>query len=168
MRDRGRGLRTRVERSRDAPVAVTGLADTVFLFGAGVNLSAKCWADLTLPLSRDFFKHALRHPRLGASYMQDRLAPFFAFTQRFWRMGRAELLESDLDLEECFTAVELQRREAEARGEERRLEAATVVQSLLGELLVEYLGDLDDFGLDPTPLRALGEHIYRTQSVVLR
>ena len=143
------------------------MADTVFLLGAGINRSARSWHDLVAPISGDFFRHALRHPRISAQFMQDRLAPLFAFTRKFWRMDRDDLLEKDFDLEDCFTLVELERREAFARGDQGRLEAATYIQDLLTELLLEYLGDLHYGIQDESAFGAFAAHIYDTKSVVL-
>ena len=79
------------------------MADTTFLLGAGINRVIHGWDGLTPPLSRDFFRQALRHPRLGADYMRQSLSPLLEFIKKYWRMDWNDLLANDLDLEECYT-----------------------------------------------------------------
>ena len=119
------------------------MAETTFLVGAGINRVVRSRLGLVPPLSKDFFRQALAHPRLSAPFLQPRLSPLFDFIKRYWRLERADLVTADLDLEECFTFAELRRREAYVHGDRDGLAAATQIQLLLTDLLLEYLAEFE-------------------------
>jgi len=151
------------------------MVDTTFLLGAGINRAVSSTDGLKPPLARDFFRQALRQPRLAAEYSQHSLSPLLDLIQKYWRLDRSQLLETDFDLEECYTFIELQRREAYFREDSDSLAQASRIQSLLTGLLLDYLSEFELWLFDtstattgtPSTFQEFGRLIYRTRSGVL-
>jgi hypothetical protein len=141
--------------------------DTTFLLGAGINRSVSGPDGLMPPLARDFFRQALRHPRLAAEYSQIPLSPLFNFIQKYWHLDRSQLLTADFDLEDCYTFIELQRREAYFRGDSDGLAQASRIQHLLTGLLLDYLSECERWHYNASTFREFGRLIYRTHARVL-
>ena len=80
------------------------MAETVYVFGTGVNRSVKAAYDLRPPLATDLFKQALRHKDLGVE-QSDELRALFEYVERYWKLSVEELREAPFDLEACFTLI---------------------------------------------------------------
>src|SRR3972149_7017703 len=119
------------------------MADTACLLGAGVNRSVSTRHGLTPPRALDFFRQAFRHPVFSTNNYQGRLSPLLDFIEKFWRLDKTQLLTTDFDLEECYTLLELQRREAHAQDDAERVADATRVQFLLTDFFIEYLSEFE-------------------------
>jgi hypothetical protein len=143
------------------------MVDTMFLVGAGINRAVSGPDGLMPPLARDFFGQALRHPRLAAEYSQTPLSPLLDFIQKYWRLDRSQLLTTDFDLEDCYTFVELQRREAYFRGDSDGLAQASRIQHLLTGLVLDYLSECEHWYYNASTFREFGRLIYRTHAGVL-
>ena len=82
------------------------VAETVYVFGAGINRSVKDYVqNLRPPLATDLFKQALRHEMLNESGRQE-LEDLFAYIWRYWRYSVEDLREEPFDLEACFTMLQ--------------------------------------------------------------
>ena len=85
---------------------------TTFLLDAGINCAVSRTDDnLNSPLARNFFSQALQHPRFE-DFSHQTLSPLLNFIQKYWRLDRKQLAQTEFDLEKCYTFIELQRREA--------------------------------------------------------
>ena len=141
--------------------------DTAFVLGAGINRSVVGPDGLRPPLARDFFKQALRLPGLAHASVQAQLSPLLDFIQKYWRLDKNQLLTTDLDLEECYTFIELQRREAHFRQDvNARAEASRILYLLTG-LLFEYLGECENWHYTAPTFGEFGQLIHRSRSAVL-
>lgn len=141
--------------------------DTVYLFGAGINCEVTGPDDIKPPLARDFFSKVLKPPRLSDDFTIKQLAPLFDFIQKFWHLDKSQLLTAELDLEECFTFIELQRREAYFREDPEKLAEASGIQGLLTGLLFNYLSHLNVLPNFSPEFVELGRLIYVQGSPVL-
>ena len=143
------------------------MADTAYLLGAGVNRSVSTRHGLTPPLALDFFRQAFRHPVFSTNNYQGRLSPLLDFIEKFWRLDKTQLLTTDFDLEECYTLLELQRREAHAQDDAERVADATRVQFLLTDFFIEYLSEFEYMREVPSAFRDFASVIYTSRATVL-
>lgn len=141
--------------------------NTLYLFGAGINCAVTGFEGIKPPLGRDFFSKALKPPRLSDELALKQLSPLFELIQKYWHLDRIQLLTADLDLEECFTFIELQRREAYFREDQEKLVEASEIQGLLTRLLFDYLSDLNLWPNFSPEFMELGRLIYAQKSPVL-
>ncbi len=141
---------------------------TAFLLGAGINRAiSRIGDDLKPPLARDFFRQALQHPRIAEECSPGHLSPILDFIQKYWRLDRYQLEKTDFDLEECYTFIELQRREAYFRGDSERLAQASQIQNLLTALLRDYLSEFELGLLNDLTFQEFGRLIYQEQASVI-
>jgi hypothetical protein len=140
--------------------------ETVYLVGAGINRSLRSLYGLTPPLAKDFLQLALKHPRV-APLAETTLRPLLEFIARYWHLEREKLLTDSFDLEECFTIIELRRRDAELRGDLPSAGDAWQLMYLLTNLLLEYLSDFHHLLEDSPAFLALGRRIYDSRAAVL-
>jgi len=141
------------------------MADTTYLLGAGINRAVRSPEGLAPPLARDFFRQALRLPRLATKFGQNQLVPLLDFIRRYWRLDKEQLKSADFDLEECFTFIDLQRREAEVNGDKEMLGRALQLTDLLTDLLFEYFSECERWYVRASDFQAFGRYIYREPSV---
>lgn len=96
---------------------------SVYIFGAGVNRAIKIRYGVNRsatspyvspPLAMNFFSVALNmaHGRLAEEFARPTFQTLSSYIERYWKKNISSLKISDFDLEECFTFLELQLREA--------------------------------------------------------
>ncbi len=119
------------------------MAETTYLLGAGINRCVQADDGLVPPLARDFFQQALRHPRIAAHQASGRLDPLLEFIQTYWHLSPEDLKGAEFDIEECFTFLELQRREAEASGDQKVLEHASRLEWDMTQLLLDVMSECE-------------------------
>lgn len=141
---------------------------TTFLLGAGINRAISRIDDnLMPPLASDFFRQALQHPYIAEECNLGHLSPLLDFIQKYWRLDRTQLEKNDFDLEECFTFIELQRREAYFRGDSEKLSKASQIQYLLTGLLLEYLSECELGLLKDLTFQKFGHLICQSRAGVI-
>lgn len=66
-------------------------------------------------MGRNFFQEALsmQSRRFGETPYKETLEPLYAYIQKFWKKSISDLENSDFDLEECFSLMDLQLKEAQ-------------------------------------------------------
>ena len=103
------------------------MTKTVYVLGAGVNKSIKInygvqtnKLEVSPPLARDFFQvaFAMAHGRFARKY-QNQFKQLPLYIKNYWKKSFSDLTTSDFELEECFTLIELQLRDAIQNGEIR-------------------------------------------------
>jgi hypothetical protein len=117
--------------------------DTIFLIGAGINRAVQGPDSIFPPLSHDFFCQVLRHPRLAGDFKQGQLSPLLDYISKYWRLDLSQLETNNFDLEECYTFIELQRRESYFKGDSDGLAQMSHIQYLLTSLLLDYLSECE-------------------------
>jgi len=140
---------------------------TIFIIGAGINRSVQGPDGIMPPLAGDFFRQALRHPRLAEDFNQDQLSPLMEFIYKYWRLDRRQLEINNFDLEECYTLIELQRRESYFKDDSDGLERTSHIQYLLTSLLLDYLSECEHWIYNASAFQELGRIILQTNSGVL-
>jgi hypothetical protein len=143
------------------------VAETTYLLGAGINRCVRSPHGLIPPLARDFFRQALRHPRITAEYTITRLQPLFDFIQKYWHFSREDLMVVEFDLEDCFTFLELQRREADASGNEKELVSASKLEWTFVQLLLDVMSECEHWILTSGEFRAFAARVWSERAAVL-
>ncbi|HPQ44741.1 MAG TPA: hypothetical protein PKZ42_11000 [Syntrophales bacterium] len=141
--------------------------DTIFIIGAGINRSVQGPDNIMPPLAHDFFRQVLRHPRLAEDFKQGQLSPLLDYIFRYWRLDLSQLETNNFDLEECYTFIELQRRESYFKGDSDGLAQMSRIQSLLTSLLLDYLSECEHWFYNAPAFIELGRVILQTNSGVL-
>jgi len=152
---------------RAAPVSSKSPCETTYLVGAGINRGVFGPERRQLPLARDFFQYVLDQPRFSHDHTRRKLQPLWEFIGRYWHRGEESLRQTSFDLEECFTLLELQRREADAARDVERLRSTLQLESVLSGLLGECFGDSDHLLFSSPELQKLGHLIYEQRAAVL-
>jgi hypothetical protein len=94
------------------------MADTVYLFGAGINrgLDVAQFGRYKLkpPLATDFFQQALRLDEIvrDPDFHREQFEALYTFIERYWKLSFDNLKTEPFNLEECFTLVQQQQLEA--------------------------------------------------------
>ena len=132
---------------------------TVYLFGAGINYGLKNYVPnnntaYSPPLAKNFFKMCLSQ----WDYISNRNhAPIshhvFDYIKKYWNLSVDDLKIKDFDLEECFTLIQLQKKDLEERYKESpdsvtQVDISTYenldhIEFHLARLLIEYLQSFD-------------------------
>jgi hypothetical protein len=139
------------------------LAETVYLFGAGVNRSIRTAEGLRPPLATDLFQQALRHEMLGEGGLRD-LAELFEYIERYWKLSAESLRERPFDIEACFTLLQQQRLEFEGL-DAQRMEYLARVDNQLAALLARFIGHVEHY--TSADLQELGRRLLRERPAVL-
>ena len=143
------------------------MGETTYLLGAGINRSVQGPDGLFPPLARDFFRQALRHPRISNEYTIPKIAPLFSFIEKYWHLTQDELKDTDFDLEECFTLLELQRRDAERLQDQDTIISTSRLEWLLTQLLLVFMFEIEHWMFSSSEFQAFGKRIFREKATVI-
>lgn len=143
------------------------MAETTYLLGAGINRSIEGLDGCQPPLALDFFQQIMRHPRLSAYCTLEVMEPLFTFIEQYWHLDKSKLKNVDFDLEECFSFLELQRREAYAKEDVDMFTGASKLENLLSQILLDYLSECEIWFFNSTEFRSFGELIFHERAAVL-
>ena len=135
--------------------------------GAGINRSVRGPDGLLPPLAHDFFRQALRHPRISHEYIIELITPLLDFIEKYWHMTQDELKDTDFDLEECFTLLELQRRDA-ARSQDQDAYVRTLrLEWLLTQLLLDFMSEVEHWVFNSAEFQAFGNRLFLERATVI-
>ena len=143
------------------------MADTVYIFGAGINRSIRDWDGLAPPLSTDFFQQALRHRKIRDDHYKEKLKPVFEYIARYWKLTPKELESQPFDIESCFTLLELQSHEALSKNDRDAFVPLAEANYRLTVMLAEYLSDFEHSTCTSDSFSLLGKIIYGEKPAVL-
>ncbi len=143
------------------------MADTVYLFGAGINRSIRDWDGLVPPLSTDFFQQALRHHRIRDDHYKEKLRPVFEYIAKYWRLTPKELESEAFDIESCFTLLELQSQEVLSKNDRDAFIPLAETNYRLTVMLAEYLSDFEHFTHSSDSFGLLGKIIHDEKPAIL-
>ncbi len=135
--------------------------------GAGINRDVQGPDGLFPPLARDFFRQALRHPRISNEYTIPKIAPLFSFIEKYWHLTQDELKDADFDLEECFTLLELQRRDAERLHDQDTIISTYRLERLLTQLLFVFMFEIENWMFSSSEFQAFGKRIFPEKATVI-
>lgn len=143
------------------------MGETTYLLGAGINRGVQGPDGLFPPLARDFFRQALSHPRISNEYTIPKIAPLFSFIEKYWHLTQDELIDTDFDLEECFTLLELQRRDAERLQDQDTIISTSRLEWLLTQLLLVFMFEIEHWMFSSFEFQAFGKRIFREKAAVI-
>lgn len=143
------------------------MAQTVYVLGAGTNMVVRHRTrGVRPPLARDFFRQL--HDGLNiteATELRTRNRETYEYIERNWGLGYNDLSTKFFDLEECFTRLEQEERDASASGEVAgAYNDVWKIKGQLTSLLAELLDEIStnqppgrNRGLGPLARRVLEE-----------
>ena len=143
------------------------MGGTTYLLGAGINRGITGPNGLFPPLARDFFRQALRHPRISAEFTIRQLAPLFEFIEKYWHLTQDELKNADFDLEECFTFLELQRREAAISRDQQALASTSRLQWILTQLFLDFMSECEHWFFQSSDFREFGSRLLNAHATII-
>lgn len=143
------------------------MGETTYLLGAGINRSVKGRNGLFPPLARDFFRQVLRHPRISDEHTIGQIAPLFVFIDKYWHLNQSDLKDKDFDLEECFTLLELQRRDAARLQDQDTFAHASRLEWLLTQLLLDFMSEIEHWFFESNEFQSFGSHLLSEGATVI-
>ena len=143
------------------------MASTTLILGAGANRSLQDEYGIHPPLTRDLFIQALADPKLSEEKMLDQMKVVFDYIERFWHLSIEQLRERELDLEECYTLLHLQREEALASRDERQVLELWQVEYQLSFYFARCLAKFDHVYLGDGPFSYLASQVLEKKPAVL-
>lgn len=143
------------------------MGETTYLLGVGINRGVQGPDGLFPPLARDFFRQALRHPRISDKHTIGKITPLFNFIEKYWHLTQDELKDTDFDLEECFTLLELQRRDAARSNDQDVFIRALKLERLLTELLLDFMSEIELWFFESAEFKAFGSRLFHERATVI-
>lgn len=142
----------------------------VYVLGAGVNQSIHFQNNYgevyEPPMSNNFFKIALSMEEFISDYYDWNCNNLSDYIEKYWKLKKNKLVKSRLDIEHCFTMLQLQRWEANMVGNIKREEELAKIHSNLFTLLISILKDFKWANLSPAFIK-FGEILYKERPMIL-
>jgi len=143
------------------------MGEITYLLGAGINRSVRGPDGLLPPLAHDFFRQALRHPLISHKLILELITPLFDFIEKYWHMTQDELKDNDFDLEECFTLLELQRRDAVRSKDQDAFVSTSRLEWFLTQLLLDYMSEVEHWFFNSAEFQAFGKRLFLERATVI-
>lgn len=143
------------------------MSEIMYLLGAGVNQFVTDWHGLKPPLANNFFQMVLSSDKYKGEHYTNRIAPLYDYISHFWKKNRGFLQNEPFNLEDCFTMLQLQRNEAELKGDHKEYTRLAKLEFLLKSFLAEYLSEFEIFAVTSDQMREFGSVIYRERPTIL-
>src|SRR5215213_10222506 len=172
--------------------------NTAYLLGAGVNKAIKIrvgvqrasskasalYPEISPPLARNLFQEtfAMQNRRFTLEPYNERLGLLYSYIEKHWKKNIWDLENTEFDLEECFTLIQMQLKEASENNEEQKYYELINIQYLLKYFLYEILSEFgEDFEgylrssnpqqisnlIDCEDFKRLGEILYQEKPNIL-
>ena len=120
-----------------------------------------------MPLAHDFFRQALRHPLISHEHIIELITPLLDFIEKYWHITKNELKDTDFDLEDCFTMLELQRRDADRSQDQDAFISILRVEWLLTQLLLNFMSEAEHWIFYSDEFQAFGKRLFRERATVI-
>ena len=140
---------------------------TTYLIGAGVNRGVVGPDRRVPPLTRDLLRFAFQNRKFSEPHIRARLQPLFRFIEQLWHVRPEDLSTTDVDLEECFTNLELGLKEAAFRKDDAEVTRYARLEYQLSALLAESLSVIDHWLFYSESFRSFGRQVYQEKAAVL-
>lgn len=141
--------------------------DTVYILGAGFNQCVNDWDGLKPPLATNFFQTILRSDKYRSDHYSELIRCIYEYIEKYWKIGKADLLTQPFDLKDCFTFIELQYYESESTGDKAKANELATINFKLKTLLAEFLSEFDKFSFFSDPLKDFGSKIYKERQSII-
>jgi len=143
------------------------VTDICYLLGAGLNQVIRNSDGVSPPLSKTFFQVASRMRKFADSHYQGKVKAVYEYIQRFWKLDRDDLARIPFDLEECFTLMELQFREALFSGDTAKMNELSALLFKLKSYLAELLSEFNAFASTSEEMLRFGEKLYVQRPTII-
>jgi len=155
--------------------------DTVYIFGAGINkvlkiespnarsanLSPEFYMEVNPPLVNDFFQVALKLEEYG--YLHGDYDMLYDYIVQTWKKSKLELRTSKLNLEDCFTDVEMQLNQAIGNKDIKRIKELGKVKHMFISLFINIFNLFENqFSVRSSgDLSFFGEYIFKNKPAII-
>jgi hypothetical protein len=99
--------------------------------------------------------------------MLELITPLFDFIEKYWHMTQDELKDNDFDLEECFTLLELQRRDAARSKDQEAFVSTSRHEWLLTQLLLDFMSEIEHWFFNSAEFQAFGKRLFLERATVI-
>ena len=89
----------------------------------------------------NFFQVALKMDRFSSDFYTEQIRVVYDFIEKYWKKNKLHLSTSPFDLEECFTFIDLQLRDAIEAGDRENMNRLREIKFRLTTFLAEVLGE---------------------------
>lgn len=138
-----------------------------YLVGAGLNQVVHNRENVSPPMARSLFQVANRIHKFSGPYYQNRLTEIYNYIWKYWKLNAIDLRSTPLDLEECFTLLDEQIRDAIHNGDHSKAQLLNSIRFKLVSFLGELLSDFELEVYESEEMKRLGKMIYSLQSTVI-
>ena len=143
------------------------MSATVYVLGAGVNQVIKDWDRLSPPLISNFFQVALKKEKYRSERYTSKIQIVYDYIKKYWKKNKSDLSSISFDLEECFTMLELQLREAIDANDIEKARELYTVQFKLKSFIAEVLSEFKIFPNTSDTMRRFGEILYKEKPIII-
>lgn len=143
------------------------MSNTIYMLGAGVNQEIKDFDGLSPPLIDNFFQLALRKKKYCNEHYTSRVQIVYDYIEKYWKRDRSALASATFDLEECFTMLELQLREAINTNDMKKIRRLYTTQFRLKSFIAEVLSEFETFASVSDVMRLFGDVLYKEKPFIL-
>lgn len=143
------------------------MSNTVYLLGAGFNQAIKDDDGLSPPLINNFFQIASKSKKFPKEHYTKGMQIVYDYIRKYWHKDRDALVSTAFDLEECFTMLEYQFREALDRNDKKRIGELHIIQFKLKSFVAKVLSDFQMDAYFSDILNFFGELLYREKPFIL-
>lgn len=138
----------------------------VYIIGAGINQVVKDSEGDSPPLLNNFFKIALKKRNVRTQHYSKQIQDVYEFIKKYFKRDKKSLAELPFDLEQCFTLLESQIREARELNKTIEIQKLFSINFHLGVLLAKVLSDFEFFS-NTSIMRNLGRVILFEQPTLI-
>jgi len=143
------------------------MSATVYVLGAGVNQVIKDWDRLSPPLISNFFQVALKKEKYRSEHYTSKIQIVYDYIEKYWKKNKSGLSSTPFDLEECFTMLELQFREAIDTNNNEKARELAIIQFRLKSFIAEVLSEFETFVSTSDTMRQFGEILYKEKPIII-
>jgi hypothetical protein len=143
------------------------MAETIYLFGAGINRGVLDWDGLVPPLATDFFQQVLQSDKYNSEHYLPRIKDLTDYIERYWKLSIDELRIVPFDIELCYTMIQLQSLESSLKNDNDKLIYLANVEYQLTAILAEFLSEFEHFTFTSDSFSNLGRIIYKEKASVI-
>lgn len=118
---------------------------TVYIIGAGFNQFLEDFDSIKPPLANDFFIKALSKRKFNEPHFLDKISDLLDYIKRYWHFDISDLKRRKIDLEEIFTLIQLQEKEAKLKRNAKKLKTLVDISYKLENFFSEFLSDFMPF-----------------------
>jgi hypothetical protein len=152
-----------VELRKGTMTAIEIMAENIYLFGAGVNKVIEDRYGITPPFANDVFQVAAKLPRLF-DYVN--YQPLYDYIQQIWHYDKSYLAGTPFNLEECFTLLYSQFKEALNRNDKALISQLATLRLRFSGFLAELLSYFTPF-VSVSAMDALGDILYSEKPTII-